>query len=518
MEMETLSDNRSEVPSRFVKVLCDTLNIDAVKAKELAKDVLRNFITELMPLMAKYSPDAFFVHDLDGNILFVNDLACSSLGYEYEEIYKMKIWDIEIDWQKEDMANLWNKIEQHELLTFYGEHKRKDGSKFPVELRLKGFDYEGMKSILAIARNITERKIIEQKLIQSEREKTTILDNIKVLIAYKDNENRFIWVNKEFSKELAYSNESIYGKTCSEALYNGGEVCEDCPVEKALMTKQYYEKQISTQDGRHWIVSANPVFDDNHCTKGAIEVIYNITERIKAEEQLKDLNTKKDKLFSIIAHDLKGSISSFLTLTDIISSSFSQFSINELKEYCKSLYETSNHLYRLLTNLLLWSQIQLGKYEINNQNFNLKEIVYQALKTIKEQSIQKNVRLNINIPPLYQVKTDFILFQNALSNILSNAVKYSYSDSQVDISANKIDDKYIEIIIKDNGIGIEEEILNNLFRIDKKISTRGTKDEAGTGLGLILCKDILNIIGGNIKIESKSQQGTTVSIIIESDS
>lgn len=512
--METTEN--SKVPSALAKVLADLLNIENQQAETLSKELLGKYFVEILPYMASLVPDSMFIHDLEGKIIFVNEEACKSLGYTSDEIYKLKIWDIESEWEKEKMLNLWEKDIGDEHLTIYGEHRRKDGTKFPVELRIKAFDYEGNKQVLALARNISYRRSIEEKLLQSEREKSTILQNIKVPIAYKDKENRFIWINHQFSEQFGVANKDIVGKTCSEGLYNGAEVCKECPVEIALSTKEYHEVQLTTDDGRHWIVSAYPVVDDKGDILGAIELIYNITRIVEIENQLIEMNKRKDKLFSILAMDLKSTLGTALSLTDVVLDAFSHFSINDLKKFCVNMNEALRNLNRLMNNLLLWSQIQLGNYTLNPVRIDLKELVYQSLKNYKDYIKQKEITVKIDVPSLYKINTDYDFILNALSNISYNAVKYSYKKGDIEITARKNNDEEIELTFQDYGVGISEERLGKLFRIDERIATRGTNEEIGTGLGLILCKEILNIIGGSINIESQSRKGTKVTVKIKS--
>lgn len=506
----------TKVTSALVKVLADLLKIDNKQAAVLSKELLENCFVELMPYMASLMPDPMFIHDLEGNIIFVNEVACNSLGYTYDEIYKLKIWDIESGWEKEKMLNLWKQDIDEKHLTIYGEHKKKDGTKYPVELRVKAFEYEGKKQVLALARNISYRRSIEEKLLQSEREKRTILQNIKVPIAYKDKENRFIWINNQFSEQFGVKNEDIVGKSCLEGLYNGGEICKDCPVEKALSTKEFSEVQLTTADRKHWIVSAYPVFDDKGDILGVIELIYNITRLVEIEEQLIEMNKRKDKLFSIIAMDLKGTLGTALSLTDVVLDTFSHFSINDLKKFCVNMNEALRNLNRLMNNLLLWSQLQMGDYTLNPVRIDLKELVYQSLKNYKDYIKQKEITVKIDIPSLYKIKTDYDFILNVLSNIAYNSVKYSYKKGDIDIIARKYDDEEIELTFQDYGVGISEEKLGKLFRIDERIATKGTNEESGTGLGLILSKEILNIIGGKINIESQPRKGTKVTVKIKS--
>jgi two-component system, sensor histidine kinase and response regulator len=234
-------------------------------------------------------------------------------------------------------------------------------------------------------------------------------------------------------------------------------------------------------------------------------------ERAKVElyaEEMKDLNATKDKLFSIISHDLKNSFNSTLGISRMLLSDLDKYSTKEIYDNIMLISESSNRAYNLLENLLEWSMAQTGKIQFNPEAIKLTEVAEESIVEITNQANNKNIKIVNEIKNEHRVIADKNMLKIVLRNLLSNAVKYSYDNSNVCIRSEE-QDKEIIISVIDHGVGIARENIEHLFRIDSKYSTPGTKNEHGTGLGLILCKEFIEKQGGKVWVKCSENNGCT---------
>jgi PAS domain S-box-containing protein len=227
----------------------------------------------------------------------------------------------------------------------------------------------------------------------------------------------------------------------------------------------------------------------------------------KSESELLELNASKDKFFSIIAHDLKSPFTGIIGLIEILVSDSETFSPEERKRWLADLLKLSLNTLKLLENLLQWSQIQIGSVKPDRHLHNLNELLQSCLYAVKQPAEVKKIAFRDAIPPDMVIFTDANIMSLVIRNLLNNAIKFSYPEGDVTISARKIAGSF-EIIVEDNGTGISPGMLQNLFRIDKAVSKHGTAGEKGTGLGLILCREFVNKLQGTLDVESIEGQGS----------
>jgi len=228
-------------------------------------------------------------------------------------------------------------------------------------------------------------------------------------------------------------------------------------------------------------------------------------------KELEEANAAKDKFFSIIAHDLKSPFTGLFGYSEILSTEFDSMGYEEKVKtvgYLKTLIE---RVYTLIENLLDWSRIQTSRIEITPVDINLSLEVPEILALLKANAEKKQITVSNQILEPMVVSVDNYCFRSIMQNLISNAIKFTKPLGMIIISA-KEKNGFIEICINDNGIGIERELLNRIFKIETRHTTKGTSDEAGTGLGLLLCKELTEINGGTISIQSTVGIGTTICV------
>jgi signal transduction histidine kinase len=229
------------------------------------------------------------------------------------------------------------------------------------------------------------------------------------------------------------------------------------------------------------------------------------------EKQLRELNSTKDKFFSIIAHDLKSPFNSLLGFTDLFLENYDSFDDEERKLIIESLNNSSKKTYLLLENLLTWSCSQTGSIEFSPEEIQIKTLIHEVISLSQPAAENKSIGLFDKTDADIFVYADKNMLQTVFRNLITNAIKFTRKEGIVIISANKPNKQgFVEISVSDTGIGIPDTIIDDLFLIDKNISTPGTEKEQGTGLGLILCKEFVEKQGGEISVESEIGKGSKI--------
>ena len=277
------------------------------------------------------------------------------------------------------------------------------------------------------------------------------------------------------------------------------------------------EHRIKRADGEiRWVISKGRlVKDEKNNTLKILGTITDITELKETErklkhyaEDLKRSNSAKDNFFSIIAHDLRNPFHTILGASELLAHYSSEMSSEEIKETAQNIYRAANNVYNLLVNLLEWSRFQSGKIEVNKTQFNLCEIVNQVLELYSEQAERKKLTIHSQCDDACNVYADKYMIESVVRNLVSNAIKFTPSGKSIELVCKNLNDELAEFSVKDYGIGITRDIQQKLFQIDAQISTRGTDQEKGTGLGLVLCKDFIEKNGGTISFESEPGKGS----------
>lgn len=244
------------------------------------------------------------------------------------------------------------------------------------------------------------------------------------------------------------------------------------------------------------------------------ELALTLSKVIQSEKELFRLNQTKDKFFSIISHNLRSPFASLLGLSEILLESIPSDEIldrSKIKNLASNLNYSSYKAFELLKNLFEWGKIQQGKISINKQKHLFSEIMNEAIYNLSVKINRKNINLNLKCDEELQVEVDSNIIVEILTHLLSNAIKFSNRNSEVNCFVN-VDENCIHIMIEDHGIGISETDLSKLFQIDSKFRNYGTEKEDGTGLGLIIVKEYINFIKGEISIQSELNIGTKVMI------
>lgn len=276
------------------------------------------------------------------------------------------------------------------------------------------------------------------------------------------------------------------------------------------------EYRLKNKHGEYrWIRDfGRPFYDLDNTFLGYIGSCYDITEIKETEKKLVELNATKDKLFSIIAHDLRSPFQSLIGLNDMVLKKIQTDDVEAAQKMLVFNIQTTEQVLNLLENLLLWSRSQRGRIEFNPAHINFKEIIDRLLNLLSATYTQKDIRINVGRGHNLQLYADVNMFETIIRNLLSNAIKFTNNGGSIEILADEID-SCVEISVIDNGVGIPADKLEDLFRIDSNYTTFGTAKEKGTGLGLVICKDFVERHAGKIWAESTVGEGTKFTFTIK---
>lgn len=230
----------------------------------------------------------------------------------------------------------------------------------------------------------------------------------------------------------------------------------------------------------------------------------------RQNDELLQLNNTKDKFFSIIAHDLKSPFQGLMGLSEILLSEYEKLSDEERKNFIGNLGKLSKNTHKLLENLLTWSRIQRGMMSFNPQRIAVHKELLPTISLLKQTALNKKIDIEYTIDSSFVVTADFEMLSTIIRNLVSNSIKFTQPGGKIYITTVKCKE-YLQFIIRDTGVGMGKEIMDKLFDLTSNTSTKGTANEGGTGLGLILCKEMVEKHGGTISVESEPGKGSTFS-------
>lgn len=387
-----------------------------------------------------------------------------------------------------------------------------------TEMKFNRIELSDNNFVLAIVRDITSRKQAENELLKSEEKYRTLAESAQDVIFIVDKEYRYQYVNDYGAYAINLTKNKILGRKITDILSREVAQNQIAAFQKVISTGQPYYTEIklpiSNIDEVWWDVRLMPMLSANNEVEMIMGISRDITERKRSEEQIiaynKELqlsNDSKDKFFSILAHDLKSPFTSLLGYSDLIANDLIDLSPEETKDAVTNINKVARNIFSLLENLLEWSRIQTDRIENKPEEIEIYHIVQNVIDLFQNNARAKNLTFSNLIKEDTIVYADENFIFTVIRNLISNATKFSNQDGQVIIKSNVFGD-FTEISVEDNGIGMTEEEMKMLFRIDVHHTKLGTHKEKGTGLGLILCKEYIEKSGGKISVSSQVNKGS----------
>lgn len=467
--------------------------------------------------------EAIYIQDKNGVFIDVNKGALEMYGYDRNEFIGNTPEFLSAP-GKNDFPKIVGFIKdafngKTQKFKFWG--RRKNGEIFPKEVILnKGF-YLGKDVIIATARDISDKNKAESEIARIQSRLALIFKNFPEIVLYETNgPNDFFSDNIVnmlgypaylFIENVKFINSIVhpdYSKIVEKKIHewlnsnDSKNLKVEYPCKRAdgtyIWIEDFLQKETSP-DGKNFIIG----------------IMINITERKKQleklqqyTEELKNLNSSKDKFFSIIAHDLRSPFNGLLGFSTVLLEELRELTPAEIKEYAGYIHTSAKTVYNLVDNLLQWSRIQTGRIEYQPIKIDLYEEVYKTVELFNSNAITKRIKIFNEVLSYTFVFADQNMLRSILQNLISNGIKFTRIGGQIKIST-KEKDKNIEIEIADTGTGIEMRDIAKLFRIDSQFSNLGTSNEEGTGLGLILSKELVEKNKGQIWVKSALKKGSS---------
>jgi len=364
---------------------------------------------------------------------------------------------------------------------------------------------------------INLRNRIEKELIESEKKYHSLFDGVPTGLYRTTKDGRFLAVNTALAKILGYNNKAkvVKEKVAKFYINEDERIKWSKDIEKNGVIRNF-ETQLRRLDGKEiWIQdNARAVVDPEGKLLYYEGSILDETQKKEAEEALKKseaelrkANDAKDKLFSIVSHDLRGPVGNLNHFLGELVDNPDLFSKEEAEEILKLFRISASSTFNLLENLLSWAKSQVGEIKYEPEEIDINEIIFENVSLLENNAKLKDIKLTSDIPKELNVKVDKNMISTVIRNLISNAVKFTNEGGKINVTVLE-NGKAVEVSIEDSGIGMDEKTLKKLFDPYAEHSTTGTKGEKGTGLGLNLCKDFVERNKGKIWVESQVGKGS----------
>lgn len=391
-------------------------------------------------------------------------------------------------------------------------------------------------------------KVKESALKKCDERFQAIFDNTIVGIDIIDHSGEFVLVNRSLADMLGYTVEELSGLTITDITPKEDRNRSDESLFKLVKgeaRKYHLDKKFLKKDGTiFWadlsvsiienppgeidyiigiVVDANKRKESEQKIQEYIELLesknrvieehvrnldFLNTKLLKSEAELKESNASKDKFFSIIAHDLKVPFTSFLGFTDYLATEIGDLTKEEINMIASQMNRSAHNVFNLLENLLHWARMQTDKIPFEPRIFHLNDALENIIPLFEPVAAKKGISLDIPAYRDLELFADQQMLQTIIRNLVSNAIKFTNTGGTVSLRAEE-KKEFIQISVNDTGVGMDEKVRKKLFALDKGLTTLGTSNEKGTGLGLILCKEFVEKHKGTIFVESSPGKGSS---------
>lgn len=401
---------------------------------------------------------------------------------------------------------------------FEWKHCRGDETIFDAEVSLSRLEYQGTTELLAIVRDVTERKRAEQALKVSEAEKSLILNSSMDLIIYHDTDMKILWGNQRAVDSVGMEAEEFVGQNCWELWHQRTEPCFDCPVVSALETGEPREAEVRTPDGRIWDIRGFPVKDDAGRVKGVVEFCLEVSDRKQMEEEIEILNTDLaaracelesanrdlEAFCYTVSHDLRSPLTKINGYSQILLELCASTLNEQPKGYIRNIYEASQRMDQLISTILHFSR--MTRCEINRDKVDLSGIARTVAAELRLAEPER--RMAFNIAEGVTADGDAKLLRVVLENLLGNAWKYTgkKDDALIEFGVAEIGGKEV-CFVRDDGAGFDMAHADKLFSPFQRLP--GAAGFTGHGIGLATVQRIIQRHGGRVWGEGEPGKGAT---------
>lgn len=352
-----------------------------------------------------------------------------------------------------------------------------------------------------------------------------LMDTIPDRIYFKNTKSQFIKISKSLADLHGIANpDEAIGRTDFDFFTKEHALQAFNDEQNILIAgkplKNIEERETWNDGTITWASTTKmPLIDSNGNIIGTFGISRDITfqketqQAIKeSETQLRELNATKDKFFSIIAHDLMSPVCTLVGFSQLLTKNIDTYPIQKIKEISSFIDGSINNTYNLLENLLLWSRTQTQFTDFKTKRENLYDMSKETISLLNQTALKKSIQITNKIKEDIFVDVEKNMILTVLRNLVSNAIKFTRNGGEILIETGQFvnigTQRFLEVKVTDNGVGIPKEKLSKLFKIAESVSTKGTENESGTGLGLLICKEFVEKHHGKIWVESEVGKGT----------
>ncbi len=492
--------------------------VEDITEQKKIEERLTNSETALKAIL-NASTESVMLIDLQGKLIAANETTARRLNMSPREMYTTSVYDLIPEKLAESRRAIINEaIREGKMIIFedYRNNMWFENSIYPV------IKDEQVIAVAVYATDITKRKQVEEANQRRENLLKSVLESAGAGILVVDNEGRITHSNTLFAKMWGIP-ETLMAEGSDEKLL--AFVLEQLAEPQLFIekVKNLYQSSdidsdiVQFKDGRIYERLSYPLIIEGKIN-GRVWSFRDMTRLKNTETQLQkvntelmDLNATKDKFFSIIAHDLRSPFKVLLGLSKILADPEEHLTPEDTKKCAGRIHSTLTNQFDLLQNLLEWARLQLGKVEVYPSKVNIFQIVANIAGLLSGNLLRKNIQFENDLDEFIEAYADPNILVSVLHNIISNAIKFTRSNGRITVSGKRTN-QHLEIFIRDNGIGMSKEKIGQIFRLDTVSSTKGTDGEKGTGLGLILCKELVEKQRGILQISSEENAGTTVTL------
>jgi len=531
----------------------------------VSRDITDKVIAEEQIKNSEKLYRSLFENSIDGMFLMTdvvldcNQAVCEMLQYDKEFLVGLSPAEFSPEYQPDGKKSIDSAKEKIEAALngvpqrFMWIHKRKDGELIETDVSLKDVSIGGEKLVQAILRDVTERNRNERirealfeisEAVYTAQDINQLYEKIhKVVGKLMSSKNFYIAIYNEAEQTISFPywvdeydppqpTKKLSRGLTEYVLRTGKPALID--AERDLELRRLGEVELIGSPQAIWlgvplkvgektigVIVVQDYENEKAFGEEEVQILTFVSEQIaiaierkrhtdeinRIAEELRQLNNTKDKFFSIIAHDLRNPFITILGFTDLLLTDYKELDESEIIFYLEEMKKSAEISHNLLQNLLQWSRSQTGRIEFNPTKILFKNLVNVNLELLQPTAANKEIQIKSEVVDDIYVQADEDMLNTIIRNLITNAIKFTPKGGTITIAAKEVG-KYAEISVEDTGVGMSEATMANLFRLDTTHSTLGTNQEAGTGLGLILCKEFVEKHDGKIWVESKLGVGS----------
>jgi PAS domain S-box-containing protein len=367
---------------------------------------------------------------------------------------------------------------------------------------------------------LNEIYLAEQELKAQEREKKVLLDSLNELVIFVNPQRKIIWANKAALEHMKLDLEKAVGISLENICGANSPLSDYLQLEQVFMTGNKKSGEFTSMDGRIWFVQAIPVTEEDGKIIGILETCRDVTERKAAETLLQEkqiaeaANRTKSEFLANMSHELRTPLNSIIGFSDLLyEQAYGELNERQLRSI-GNISKSGKHLLSLINSILDLSKVEAGKLELSYKQFELASKFNMIKNLVSPIADRKNIQIEVEMDSdISTICADESRFVQIMYNLVDNAIKFSYENGCVKIGARR-KGEMVEIAVKDAGIGIKPEDQSKLFKPFSQVDSFLSKKFQGTGLGLSLVKQIVQLHGGYVWFRSSPEEGSTFAFTI----